>query len=123
MRKSVAAKKKMRVETPGINIIGHLNHQDTTFDDNRFQNTFAELLDEVCDENRFKLKDVISAFIVPVMEAYQKRLDESFNLKEVEPSNVEIIPNMGEIGVCGFHPTMVGQAFSVILFDVKMMHL
>ena len=90
MRKSVAAKKKMRVETPGINIIGHLNHQDTTFDDNRFQNTFAELLDEVCDENRFKLKDVISAFIVSVMEAYQNRLDESFNL------------------------TMVGQPFCVI---------
>ena len=95
MRKSVAAKKKMRVETPGINITGDLNHQDKTFDDNRLQNTFAEPFGEVCDEKRFKLKDVIAAFIVPGMEAHQKRLDQSSNLNEVQRSNVEIISSVG----------------------------
>lgn len=114
MKKSTVppTKKVKKATLPGTNVTGHLAEFQRTRDDNMFQNAVAQLIGEICDEEGWQFKQVVKAFMKPVMETYLSSLEESTSV-EVKPINVHVEPTMGDVAVCGLQPSMVGEAWGV----------
>ena len=106
-------KKTKKVTLPCTNVTGHLLDIERTFDDNMFQNAVAQFVCEICDEEGWQLKQVLKAFMKPAMDNYLKSLEEA-SFVEVEPVNVHVEPQMGDVAVCGLEPHMVGEAWGVL---------
>ena len=48
-------------------VTGHLAEFERTFDDNMFQNAVAQVIGEICDEEGWQFKQVVKAFMKPVL--------------------------------------------------------
>jgi len=64
-------------------VTGHLAEFERTFDDNLFQNAVAQVIGEICNEEGWQFKQVVKAFMKPVLKNYLTSSEESTSVKIV----------------------------------------
>ena len=103
-------------------VTGHLAEFERTFDDNLFQNAVAQVIGEICDEEGWQFKQVVKAFMTPVLETYLTSSEEStfvFDVKIVSVMKTVCLKKQEIIEVIIVVRAVMIRATMIILISEK----
>ena len=100
-----------------VNVTNCLSEQDRLWEDSGCPNRITELFIEVIRENGFTTKDFITAVVKSVMKGNESTsTSNTFSIaREGVPDDVNQIPTMANVGVCGYQNSWHRKAFNVII--------